>query len=87
MNTTAANQADIRFDQGRHHRAKIGYVLLATEQTIQDHVYRLTPDGVGVHFTRIHIPDSITKAKLAAEADLQADATRNIVPDGSLEGI
>ena len=62
MNTPADVQADIRFDQGRHHRAKIGYVLLATEQTIEDDVHRLTPDGVGVHFTRIHIPDSITSA-------------------------
>ena len=51
MNTTAANQADIRFDQGRHHRAKIGYVLLATEQTIEDDVYRLTPEGLSL----IHI--------------------------------
>jgi len=27
--------ANIRYDSGRHHRAKIGYVLLATEQTVQ----------------------------------------------------
>ena len=30
MNPPADVQADICFDQGRHHRAKIGYVLLAT---------------------------------------------------------
>ena len=83
MNTTAANQADIRFDQGRHHPAKIGYVLLATEQTVEDDVYRLTPEGVGVHFTRIHIPDSITNATLAAQADLLAGAARNLLPDGT----
>lgn len=87
MDTPADVQADIRFDQGRHHRAKIGYVLLATEQTIEDDVHRLTPDGVGVHFTRIHIPDSITSATLAAQADLLADAARNILPDGSLDVI
>ncbi len=87
MDTPADVQADIRFDQGRHHRAKIGYVLLATEQTIEDDVHRLTPDGVGVHFTRIHIPDSITPATLAAQADLLADAARNILPDGSLDVI
>ena len=55
--------ADIRFDDGRHPRAKIGYVLLATEQTVQDDVLTLRPPGVGVHFTRAAIPDSITSGR------------------------
>lgn len=42
----------IRFDRGRQHRAKIGYVLLATEKTIEDDVMRLRPAGVGIHFAR-----------------------------------
>jgi maleate isomerase len=50
----------IQFDAGRHPRAKIGYVLLATEQTVQDDVIRLQPPGVGIHFTRAAIADSIT---------------------------
>ena len=33
----------IQFDAGRHARAKIGYVLLATEQTVQDDVIKLQP--------------------------------------------
>jgi hypothetical protein len=33
----------IRFDEGSHPRAKIGYVLLATEQTVQDDVIKLCP--------------------------------------------
>jgi len=32
---SAPQRSGIRFDRGRHYRAKIGYVLLATEQTIQ----------------------------------------------------
>ena len=47
---------------GSHWRAKIGFVLLATEQTIQDDVMKLRPEGVGIHFTRAAIPDSITNA-------------------------
>ena len=46
----------VRFDEGRHPRAKIGYVLLATEQTIEEDVMRLKPPGVGVHFTRAPSP-------------------------------
>ncbi len=76
---------ETEFDQGRHHRAKIGYVLLATEQTIQDDVMKLRPAGVGMHFTRTAIPDSITNASLAAQVDLLADCASTLLPDGSLD--
>jgi len=75
----------IRFDEGRHSRAKIGYVLLATEQTVQDDVIRLRPPGVGIHFTRAAIPDSITNESLAAQAGLLADCAASLLPDGSLD--
>jgi maleate isomerase len=75
----------VEFDCGRHHRAKIGYVLLATEQTVQDDVMKLRPDGVGIHFTRAAIPDSITNETLAAQADLLADCASTLLPDGSLD--
>ncbi len=74
-----------QFDAGVHHRAKIGYVLLATEQTIQDEIHRLCPDGVGVHVSRVAIPDSITVETLAAQAELLADAASLMLPDGSLD--
>ena len=75
----------IQFDAGRHPRAKIGYVLLATEQTIPDDVVKLQPPGVGIHFTRAAIPDSITNESLAAQADLLADCAARLLPDGSLD--
>jgi maleate isomerase len=75
----------IRFDAGSHARAKIGYVLLATEQTVQDDVIRLGPPGVGIHFTRAAIADSITNESLAAQADLLADCAATLLPDGSLD--
>ncbi len=75
----------VEFDRGCHHRAKIGYVLLATEQTVQDDVMKLRPDGVGIHFTRAAIPDSITNESLAAQADLLADCAATLLPDGSLD--
>ncbi|MBT4890043.1 MAG: arylmalonate decarboxylase [Rhodospirillales bacterium] len=76
---------EIQFDEGRHWRAKIGYVLLATEQTISDDVYTLKPTGVGVHFARAPIPDSITNETLLAQADHLAPAAATILPDGSLD--
>jgi len=78
---------EARFDQGSHHRAKIGYVLLATEQTIQDDVMRLRPEGVGIHFTRAAIPDSITSETLGSQIDLLAECASTLLPDGSLDVI
>ena len=77
----------IRFDEGRHARAKLGFVLLATEQTIEDDVFTLRPDGVGVHFTRAAIPDSITVDSLLHHADDLARAAETLLPDGSLDVI
>lgn len=75
------------FDAGRHPRAKLGFVLLATEQTIEDDMALLRPPGVGVHFARVPIPDSITVASLAAQADHLGPAARTLLPDGSLDVI
>lgn len=83
----SARAPDILFDQGRHPRAKIGYVLLATEQTIQDDVYRLVPPGVGVHFTRVPIADRITLETLSGLSDHLAGAAACLLPDGSLDVI
>lgn len=78
-------QGNIPLDQGRHHRAKIGYVLLATEQTIEDDVMALCPDGVGMHFARLSNPDLITNETLLAQADNLAPAAASLLPDGSLD--
>ena len=75
----------IRFDQGLHARAKIGFVLLATEQTVQDDVMRLRPPGVGIHFTRAFIPDRIANDTLGDQLGLLADAAATLLPDGSLD--
>ena len=46
---------------------------------------RLRPPGVGIHFARAAIPDSITNATLAAQAELLADCAATLLPDGSLD--
>ncbi|MFW8637347.1 maleate cis-trans isomerase family protein [Cribrihabitans pelagius] len=75
------------FDKGRHHRAKIGFVLLATEQTIEDDMFQLRPDGVGLHFARAWIGDSITIDSLSRHAEDLARAASTLLPDGSLDVI
>ena len=76
---------NIVFDEGRHPRAKLGFILLATEQTIADDMYRICPDGVGIHFTRVHIPDQIDKETLTAIGPQLSAAAARLLPDGSLD--
>lgn len=73
------------FDEGRHPRAKLGFVLLATEQTVQGDMIRLCPAGVGVHFARVSNPNEITNANLAAIAPDLTRASSTLLPDGSLD--
>lgn len=75
------------FDEGMHPRAKLGFVLLATEQTIEENMFRLCPPGVGVHFTRAYNPDSITVESLTRQAEDLARAASTLLPDGSLDVI
>ncbi|MEX3936672.1 arylmalonate decarboxylase [Paraburkholderia phymatum] len=76
-----------KLDGGRHDRAKAGFVLLATEQTIEDDMFTLLPKGIGIHFTRVPNPDSITRESLDNIASSLADAAARILPDGSLDVI
>lgn len=73
------------FDAGMHDRAKIGFVLLATEQTIEENMFRLCPKGVGVHFTRAAIEDSITVESLTRHGNDLGRAASRLLPDGSLD--
>ncbi|MEM7059180.1 MAG: arylmalonate decarboxylase [Pseudomonadota bacterium] len=73
------------FDEGRHPRGKLGFVLLATEQTVQDDMMRICPDGVGVHFARVQNADVITNETLAAIAPELTRASATLLPDGSLD--
>jgi maleate isomerase len=77
----------IVFDDGRFPRAKIGFVLLATEQTIESDMMRWVPDGVGVHFTRGDNPDEITTESLSAMVGSLAPAARVLAPNAGLDVI
>ena len=80
-------RAGIHFDGGRFPRAKLGFVLLATEQTIEHDMQRWAPEGVGVHFSRADNPDAITSENLARSLDTLAPATAVLAPNAGLDVI
>ena len=78
---------EIRFDQGYHPRAKLGFILLATEPTIERDIFQLAPPEVGVYFTRVRMPNEITVETLrTVEAEL-ANAAAVLMPDFNLDVI
>ncbi len=78
---------DVRFDEGRHARANIGYVLLPNEQTIESDLFRMAPPGVGLHFSRGPMPREISVANLASMAETMAETAALLLPDDELDVI
>jgi maleate isomerase len=72
------------FDQGRHRRGQIGFVLLANEGTIEDDMYMMAPPGVGLHFTRATMPAEVTVNSLASMETALAAAAGLLMPDREL---
>ncbi len=54
-----------QFDRGRHWRAKLGFIVLSNEETVEDDVFRLAPEGVGVHISRVQSADEMSTDTIA----------------------
>lgn len=85
--TIVSDQRDVRFDAGPNSRAKIGFVLIPNEQTIEREMLRYVPEGVGCYFHRGSMPHEISTAALAAMGDVMEDAAAAILPDDGLDVI
>lgn len=81
---SAAPATDL-LDAGRHHRAKLGFVLLSMEQTIEGDLFELAPEGVGVHVTRAPMADDVTVENLREMAAGLRPAADLILPELTLD--
>lgn len=68
-------------DQGKHWRAKLGFILMSTDLAAEDDIFSMAPEGVGVHFTRLKTEDYTTNETLARHIVTMAEATRRLQPD------
>lgn len=68
-------------DNGRHNRAKIGFILMSTDLAAEADFYDMAPAGVAVHITRLKTEDYTTKETLARHIDTMAEAASRIQPD------
>ena len=66
---------------GRHHRARLGFILMSTDLACEADCMDMAPDGVAVHFTRLKTDDHTTNETLARHIDDMADAAARLQPD------
>jgi maleate isomerase len=90
MTSTAQAPSSSRenmFDAGQHWRAKLGFVLLAMEQTIEDDLFRLAPDGVGIHVSRAAMSDTVAVDTLHEMRQYIGPAAQLLLPALCLDSV
>ena len=68
-------------DQGRHHRARLGFIMMSTDLAAEADFFDMAPDGVAVHITRLATEDYTTNETLARHIEYMADAAARLQPD------
>ncbi len=80
-NTVKSQQRTPELDAGKHHRAKLGFILMSTDLAAEDDFFAMAPEGVAVHITRLKTDDYTTNETLARHIDHMADAASRLQPD------
>ena len=68
-------------DAGRHHRARLGFILMSTDLAAEADFFDMAPEGVAVHITRLKTEDYTTNETLSRHIEHMADAASRIQPD------
>lgn len=68
-------------DAGKHHRARLGFILMSTDLAAESDFFAMAPDGVAVHITRLKTDDYTTNETLSRHIEHMADAAARIQPD------
>jgi maleate isomerase len=68
-------------NEGRHHRAKLGFILMSTDPSAEGDFKDMAPEGVGVHITRLKTDDHTTYETLSRHIEYMADAASRIQPE------
>ena len=68
-------------DNGTAWRARLGFVLISNDTIIEEDMFQLAPEGVGVHFTRARMPTGCTVENLASMKESLAPAAAELLPE------
>ena len=76
-----SKKRNIEFDQGKHFRAKLGFILMSTDLAGESDFFNMAPKDVGVHITRLKTEDYTTNKTLLRHIDFMSEAASRIQPD------
>ena len=76
-----SKKRNIEFDEGKHCRAKLGFILMSTDLAGESDFFEIAPKDVGIHITRLKTDDYTTNETLSRHIDFMADAASRIQPD------
>ncbi len=79
--TIQSKQREVEFDAGRHHRAKLGFILMSTDLAAEADFHDMAPRDVAVHVTRLRTEDYTTNETLSRHIEHMADAAARLQPD------
>lgn len=68
-------------DEGKHYRARIGFILMSTDLASESDFFKMVPEGVGIHITRLKTDDFTTNETLLRHIEHMAEAAARIQPD------
>lgn len=68
-------------DPGKHHRARLGFILMSTDLASESDFFAMAPEGVAVHITRLKTDDYTTNETLSRHIEHMAEAAARIQPD------
>ena len=72
---------DIEMSEGRHSRAKLGFILMSTDLAAESDFFDMVPKDVAIHITRLKTDDYTTNETLSKHIECMADAASRIQPD------
>lgn len=82
-----SEKVDVVFDEGRFPRKRVGIVLVAMEQITDSEAFRIIPEGIGIHLSRVEMATEVTVENLRAAGEKLPEAASRMVPDLHLDAI
>ena len=70
-----------KLDDGKHWRAKLGFILMSTDLASESDFYDIVPDGVGVHVSRLKTEDLTNNETLSQHINTMAEVAARLQPD------
>jgi len=80
-NIIKSTNRQVELDEGRHHRAQLGFILMSTDLAAEADFSDMAPSDVGIHITRLKTDDYTTNETLGRHLEHMADAASRLQPD------